>query len=61
MPKETFEDYLKQVHFRQFPELLDDDLPDAFDSWVSGLDAQEIMEYAEDYGAKCYKEGLANS
>lgn len=42
----TFEDYLKEVHAKNYMGT-DDDMPDSFDNWVSNLDASEIMEYAE--------------
>ena len=43
-----FEKYLQDVHFKLHPMLLDDNIPDHFDHWVSNLDAQEIIDYAEE-------------
>lgn len=45
----TFEDYLKQVHAAQY-EGLDDDMPDDFDHWFTGLEIQELYDYAEAWG-----------
>ena len=40
------EDYLKDVHAEQY-EGLDDDMPDAFNDWLTELDVDEWIEYAE--------------
>ena len=45
----TFEKYLEEDVWE--PEgVLDDDMPDAFEAWLEGLDTQEVMDYAEQYG-----------
>ena len=41
-----FENYLRKIHMEENPELLDDDLPDAFDSWLGELDGNDVIEYA---------------
>lgn len=46
----SFEDFLKEYHCKNSPEVLDDDLPDAYEAWVSELEPVEIMELAEKYG-----------
>jgi hypothetical protein len=43
----TFENYLQDVFYKENPQLLDDDMPDAFDNWISGLDSNDVIEYAE--------------
>lgn len=44
----TFEKYLEEECWE--PEgILDDNMPDAFESWLGELDTQEIMDYAEQY------------
>jgi|GEM_PF-2328247 len=43
----SFEDYLRNVHAKQY-EGLDDDMPDDFDSWVTNLDAEEMYELAKE-------------
>lgn len=45
--KETFEQFLARRHMLENPMILDDDLPDAFDMWLAGLDVSEVMVYAE--------------
>lgn len=55
MKKETFEDFLKEQHGKDYIGC-DDDMPDDFDSWVSELDSQEVMDFAELWGAKLQKQ-----
>lgn len=42
----TFEDYLEDVHAKEYHGT-DDDMPDAFETWISTLDTSEVIEYAE--------------
>lgn len=49
MKTTTFEDYLKDIHAEQY-EGLDDEMPDDFDSWFGNLDAQEMFDYAVEWG-----------
>lgn len=44
-----FEAYLQEVHQSENPELLDDDLPEAFNDWVSNLEGDDLVEYAQNY------------
>lgn len=44
-----FEAYLQEVHQSENPELLDDDLPEAFNDWVSNLEGDDLVEYALNY------------
>lgn len=43
-----FEDFLKTKHCELHPMVLDDDLTDSFDNWISQLDQQELIDYAEE-------------
>ena len=43
--KNKFEDYLMEVHAKQYTGL-DDDMPDDYEKWVSELDCNDIIEYA---------------
>ena len=45
--KESLEDFLKRMHMEDEPTVLDDDLPDAFDAWVSELGPDLLIAYAE--------------
>lgn len=46
--KLDFESYLQSKFAEEEPAVLDDDMPDAFDHWLSGLDVAEVMEYAQE-------------
>ena len=56
--KRTFEDYLEEWHIKLFPQILDDDLPDAFNAWLSSREPQDIIDYAENYGKEQYLAGM---
>ena len=45
--KETFNDVLQRMHMQDEPMVLDDDLPDAYDAWVSDLGVDLMIAYAE--------------
>ena len=49
MIKPDFEEYLQEQFMDLEPQVLDDDLPDAFDSWLEQLDNQEIIDYGQKY------------
>ena len=55
-PMKTFEEFLQDKHGENYNGT-DDDMSDAFDNWVSNLDTQEVMDYAESYGREVYKSG----
>lgn len=46
----TFEDYLKEIHAQENPEILDDDMPDDYEMWLIDRTADEIIDYAEAWG-----------
>lgn len=39
-----FEDFLKDIHAREYMGT-DDDMPDAFEHWLSNLDLEDIIGY----------------
>ncbi len=45
--KYTFEDYLKHLHSLNYMGT-DDNMPESFESWLSQLDTEELMKYADD-------------
>lgn len=47
-----FEDYLEEIHAKQYHGL-DDDMPDDYENWLSNLDIEELIEYADCYGEYC--------
>ena len=46
---ETFEQFLQDRHIETEPAVLDDDLPDAFNDWLTRLDVDEWLEYGQEY------------
>ena len=44
----SFIEYLKNQHAKSYMGT-DDDMSDHFDNWVSNLDTQELIDYADDY------------
>jgi len=50
MKNKTFENYLQEQFIKTEPQVLDDDLTDAFDNWITDLDVQEVIDYAEAWG-----------
>ena len=53
--KQSFDEFLQDKFSDRFPQILDDDLPDAYADWE--LDSEELMEYAEKYGEKQFIAG----
>ena len=49
MTKETFEQFLHMKHMEAEPQILDDDLPDAFNDWLE-MDADEFIKLGQEYG-----------
>jgi hypothetical protein len=41
-----FQEYLSDVCFTENPTVLDDDMPDFFDNWLSNLDRNDVLDYA---------------
>lgn len=54
----TFEDYLKDVHYKEYPMVLDDDLPDHFDNWMGEQEVEDIIKYANAYGEEGYAKDI---
>ena len=54
--KIDFEQFLQERFVNEEPQVLDDDIPDAFNAWLENSDLQEIIDYADMYANKIYKE-----
>lgn len=46
---QTFEDFLKYKHAKQFNGR-DDDMPQAYDSWFNSLDNVDLLGFAQEWG-----------
>jgi len=55
-----FEEFLQKEFMKEEPQILDDDLPDAFDGWVANLDISECIEYADKWMEEFKKETRKN-
>lgn len=49
MKFKDFEDFLGYKHCQLNPEILDDDLPDAYEAWISDLSIDEWIELGDAY------------
>ena len=45
----TFEEYLKELHCKEHPMILDDDLLDAYDAWLVEIEVDDWIKYAEEW------------
>lgn len=57
MKNQTFEEFLREWHASLFPQLLDDDMPDHFDTWLEVVGIEKMIEYGELYGRGQYLAG----
>ena len=52
--KDTFNNYLGYVHMDEYPQILDDDLPDAFNNWLDDLPQELLIAHADVFsGIQC--------
>ena len=56
--KETFEQFLEGICFEKNPHILDDDMSDFFDGWVTEIQVDELISYGQDYGDAIRKMAL---
>jgi len=54
--KDTFEDFLKELHATKYTGT-DDDMPEAFDYWLGELDVETLLRCGHAYGMSQYVEG----
>ena len=54
--KNTFESFLQSYHCDTHPEILDDELPDAYNDWLGDLSVDEWIELGEKWGKEMKKE-----
>lgn len=45
----TFEQYLQDIHAVNYNGT-DDNMPEAFENWLSNLDTDSIIQYGQNYG-----------
>lgn len=57
MKEQTFEKFMEDIHYKVFPEVLDDDIPDHFDNWLGTIEVEDMMKWAEIYGKEQFLSG----
>lgn len=50
----TFEQFLEEKCFEEYPQTLDDDMEDVLERFISNLDANEFIAYAEEALAEAH-------
>lgn len=53
---ETFEEYLKEIHAKNYTGI-DDDMSDNFESWLEGIDIELLLDLASNYGKLKFVDG----
>lgn len=57
MRNATFEDFLQDKHAAQY-QGLDDEMGEDYEEWLSELDIDTLLRYAQNYADKKYVAGL---
>lgn len=58
MKDRQFEDFLQERHSAIYPMVLDDDLPDSFDTWLAQLDYADYIDYANLFAKERFIAGM---
>ena len=56
MKFKNFEEWLQYKHAEWYPEILDDDLPDAYNDWLSDLSEDDWFSYGDMYAKECMRQ-----
>lgn len=51
----NFEEFLQDYFADNNPEIMDDNIPDEFDSWIEKLDLDDFIRLGQKYGEKIHK------
>ena len=49
MVYKDFNDFLNEKFYKDEPMTLDDEWPDKFNDWLSGLDIEDVIRWADEY------------
>ena len=58
--RQSFEDFLEDKHAKDYMGT-DDDMPDAFSTWLTNLDADELINYGDDHGKEQFMAGFEHA
>ena len=58
MKYRDFEQYLQFKFMEDEPQVLDDDIPDAYESWIVEQDIDDVIKWATEYGNEKFIAGL---
>ncbi len=58
MKDRTFEDFLQDMCFRLNPNVVDDDMSDFFDNWLSTIDGEEYIKWADLFAQERFLAGM---
>lgn len=47
-----FETFLQEKFNQEYPGILDDDLENAFETWLTNLDIDTVIKYADEFKLK---------
>ena len=56
----TFTEFLGDKHANQYTGL-DDEMPDDFEAWLSGLDVNDLIDYADKHAIETSERALENA
>lgn len=58
MKPQSFEEFLKDIHTEEYYGT-DDNMPDSFDNFMTDLEQEDLIEYANMYGIKMHALGVS--
>lgn len=61
MKYKNFEEFLQYKCSEINPTVLDDELPDCFDNWLSNVDIDDVVEYGNEFSKLKYNEGVQDT
>jgi len=57
--EKKFEDYLETICFEANPMVLDDDMPDFFDTWLGNQDVEDMIRHCNNFLSTSITQALA--
>ena len=61
MKYRDFEQYLQFKFLEDEPQVLDDDIPDAYESWIVEQDIDDVIKWADEYGNEKFMDGIESA